>query len=163
MFARSLTADCVLNPATIPFEKRVFMGLFSFDDQKVQNYINNALAANLFRKSFEARLLGAFNELYAQRGREDPNDENLELAAAEHYMFARYEVYSGEMPATVMRAATVGYDAMKTVGLFPGTFAIRKAIGHSWTRPSTDIIRWGLKGCQDGEMNRQIRPEGTEP
>jgi hypothetical protein len=139
------------------------MGLFSFDDQKVQMYVNKALAENVHQKSYEHRLLGAFGSLYAQRGREDPNDENLELAAAEHYMYARYQVYSGETQATVMEMLTVGYDAMKVLSYLPLFYLFRRFIvKHSWTRPSTDIIRWGLKGCQDGEANRRIIPEGAE-
>lgn len=138
------------------------MGFLSFDDQKVQTYINNALAANSHQKSFEERLLGAFTDLYKQRGREDPNDDNLELAAAEHYMYARYQVYSGESQADVMKAVVVGYDAMKLLASLPLIYAVRKfVVRHSWTRPSTDIIRWGLRGCQDGEANRRIIPEGA--
>ncbi len=139
------------------------MGVLSFDDQKVQTYINKALAANSHRKSFGERLLGAFGDLYAQRGREDPNDDNLELAAAEHYMYARYQVYSGETQATVMQAVTIGYDAMKLLACLPLFYVIRKfVVQHSWARPSTDIIRWGLRGCQDGEVDRRIIPEGSE-
>ncbi len=139
------------------------MGVLSFDDQKVKTYLSKAQAANSHQKSFEDQLLGAFGDLYAQRGREDPNDENLELAAAEHYMYARYQVYSGETQVAVMQAITVGYDAMKVIASLPLFYVIRKFIArHSWTRPSTDIIRWGIRGCQDGESNRRIRPEGTE-
>lgn len=78
-------------------------------------------------------------------------------------MYARYQVYSGETQATVMQAITIGYDAMKLLASIPLFYVIRKlVVGHSWTQPSTDIIRWGIRGCQDGEANRQIIPQGSE-
>jgi hypothetical protein len=127
---------------------------WSMDDHKVQNYINGAIAAWTDTSPLSKRLEMAWSQLYQQREKKDPDGDDRELAAAEHYMYARWQVASGETQEDVMEALTLGYDAAKLLGYIPLVFAIRKIAGHSWSRPSTDSIRWGMKGCSDGAKDK---------
>jgi hypothetical protein len=53
-----------------------------------------------------------------------------------------------------MGALTLGYDPAKLIGYHPVVLIIRKAAGHSWSRPSTDSLRWGMRGCADGSADK---------
>ncbi len=129
-----------------------------FDDKKVQAHIDRVMAENA--QYLSNQLNYAYMSLRHQRETDDPNDNDRELAAAEHYMYARWQVASGESSQTMMQTLTLGYDPFKLVGYVPVVFAIRYVAGHTWTRPSTDSIRWGLKGCKDGERDRhRILPD----
>ena len=123
---------------------------WSLDDAKTQRYINEAMADSASFSPIENQLSQAWSYLFQKRERNDPKGDDRELAAAEHYMYARWQVCSGKTWADVMRIWALGYDAAKLAGYIPVVFAIRKAVGHSWSRPSTDSIRWGLRGANDG-------------
>ena len=136
------------------------MGWWYFDDQKVRDYIDDAMKKNVVFQPIDNQLGYAWNYLYNLRGRIDPDDDNRELAAAEHYMYARWQVCSGKTNETVMRILTLGYDPVKVLGNHPILFVIRKVAGHSWSRPSTDSLRWGFRGCNDGAADaRRITPD----
>lgn len=133
---------------------------WSFDDKKVQTYIDKAMAENRIYKPIDTQLSQAWAWLYALRDKTDPDGDDRELAAAEHYMYARWQVCSGKTSEAVMRVLTVGYDPAKLLGYLPGILIIRKIAGHSWSRPSTDSLRWGWRGCNDGRADsRRITPD----
>jgi|HubBroStandDraft_6_1064221.scaffolds.fasta_scaffold330105_2 hypothetical protein len=133
---------------------------WSFDDNKVQRYINQAMAQNASYKPIDRQLEAAWSTLYAKRGKDDPDDDDRELAAAEHYMYARWQVCSGKTSAEMMRLLVLGYDPVKLIGYHPIPLIIRKLAGHSWSRPSTDSMRWGFKGVNDGVADTQrITPD----
>ncbi|MFN8176804.1 MAG: hypothetical protein U0167_02700 [bacterium] len=127
---------------------------WSFDDKKTQGYIDKAMAANSSYKPIASQLEMAWAWLYQKREKEDPDGDDRELAAAEHYMYARWQVASGKTSTVVMGALTLGYDPAKLIGYIPLVFVIRKAAGHSWSRPSTDSLRWGMSGCADGSRDK---------
>jgi hypothetical protein len=130
----------------------------SFNDQKVQAYIDRVMAANA--QYLNNQLNYAYMEIRHQRETEDPKDDNRELAAAEHYMYARWQVASGESSQKMMQICALGYDPVKILGYVPVVLAVRKVVGYTYSRPSTDSIRWGLKGCKDGEMDKhRITPD----
>jgi hypothetical protein len=142
------------------------MGWWSFDDKKVKAYIDDALAQKRAYWPRAKQNQEAWLALYALRQQTDPNDDNRELAAAEHYMYARYQVSSGETDEYVMKALTVGWDYGKAlVDTNPPILIMRKISGISWTRPSTDSIRWGWRGCHDGAIDKQLdqSPRGPMP
>ena len=59
-----------------------------------------------------------------------------------------------------MRLYVLGYDPVKLPFYHPIPLIIRKLAGHSWSRPSTDSMRWGFKGINDGEADTQrITPD----
>jgi len=127
---------------------------WSFDDAKTQGYIDKAMSENSSYKPLSNQLQMAWGWLYQKRDKEDPKGDDRELAAAEHYMYARWQVCSGETNVAVMTFLTLGYDPAKLVGYLPTIFIIRKLAGHSWSRPSTDSLKWGMKGTVDGQRDR---------
>ena len=135
------------------------MGWWSFDDQKTQGYIDGAMKKNA-QYALDTQLFSAWSDLLNLRAKTDPDDDDRELAAAEHYAYARWQVGTGKTSEEVMKILTLGYDPAKILGNHPIVWAIRKAVGHTWTRPSTDSIRWGLRGCNDGAKDwHRITPD----
>jgi hypothetical protein len=127
---------------------------WTFYDSKVQAYIDKAMAKWSSYKPIDKQLNMAWSSLYQQRETNDPDGDDRELSAAEHYMYARWQVASGQTSEAVMKFLTVGYDPAKLAGYIPVVLAIRKIAGHSWSRPSTDSIRWGMRGCNDGVADK---------
>jgi hypothetical protein len=101
----------------------------SFDDKKVQAYIDHVMEANA--QYLNNQLSYAYMEIRHQRETEDPKDDDRELAAAEHYMYARWQVASGESSQKMMQICTLGYDPIKILGYVPVVLALRKAVGYS--------------------------------
>jgi hypothetical protein len=127
------------------------MGWWRFDDKKVQQYIDYYLKTNA--QYMQNKMMYAANKARYDRHEQDPDDENRELAAAEHYLYARWQVGSGESSLAEMRIATVLYDTAKILGYSAYAYLPRKIIGYSYSRPSIDAVRWGLKGCSDGAQD----------
>jgi len=84
------------------------------------------------------------------------NSVDESLAAAEHYLFARFMVSSGTCSSTQMDVMTVGYDGVKY--LAQTTDTTEKMMRHNPANPtsrvSADSVSWGLKGSEDGEADR---------
>ena len=139
------------------------MGIFdwlAFDDSKVQAYINKAMAETSNYKPIDNQLSMAWSNLYMRREKDDPDGNDRELAAAEHYMYARWQVCTGKSSEWLMKAWTVGYDPFKLLGYVPAVLVVRKLAGHSWSRPSTDSIKWGRRGCDAGVRDKKaITPD----
>ena len=130
------------------------MRLFSFDNNKVQAYIDKAMTSNNTYKPIGNQLEMAWSEIYMKRENEDPNSNDDELAAAEHYLYARWQVCTGKTWEWVMVTRTFGYDVAKLLGYVPVVLLIRKIAGHSWAWPSTKSISWGLDGCNHGAQDK---------
>src|SRR5262245_60295540 len=122
---------------------------WSFDDRKCQAYIDAAMAENAAYQPIDRQANYAFHTLKNRRATTDPEDNDRELAAAEHYLFARAKVGNGELSEEVVKVAVVGYDPLKVLGYVPIVWIPRKLAGNSWSRPSFDSIKWGLRGCHD--------------
>lgn len=92
----------------------------------------------------------------------DSADESL--AAAEHYLFARHMVSNGVASKTQMQLMVMGYDGVKA--LAQTNRWTEMAMRHNKSRPtstvSTDSVNWGLKGCDDGEDDRQRHAPDTD-
>ena len=135
------------------------MGWWFFDDKKTQGYIDDALKKNA-QYPIDTQLFSAWSYLYNLRGKIDPTDDNRELAAAEHYMYARWQVGTGNSSEAVMLILTMGYDPIKILGYIPAVWIARRLKGHTWSRPSTDSLRWGMRGCNDGAKDwHRITPD----
>lgn len=126
------------------------------DNAKVQGYIDESFTQQNRIFNGVGRLAQAHAWLYQKRQTEDPNDDNDELAAAEHYMWARWKVASGEIGVLAMQLLVLGYDPVKLLGYLPPVFIGRKIAGHSWSWPSFDSIRWGNGGIADGRRDKEI-------
>ena len=113
------------------------------DDTKVQKYIDDALAAA------GGDLQKAWQKL--DDAREDRNhpencfDQNL--AAADHYMFARHLEVDTPFPYLVIEGAIYLYGLSKMIG---GSFA---AGGCPPSPTSGDQVRWALRGLSDGQLD----------
>jgi hypothetical protein len=107
------------------------------DDTAVRRYIDDALAANGYNVE------QAFRDLQYQRNlRENCGNENL--AAAEHYMFARHLVEDTWMPAAAVTALILGYSLSKLIGAAP-------SVGDCPTTPTSGFqVAWALNGVADG-------------
>ena len=126
------------------------------DDDKVTGYINQSfdVTSHLFGIS---KLNSAWSWLYGKRGTDDPDNDDDELAAAEHYMYAPWQVASGGTNEHIMRLLTLGYDPGKLLGYLPPIWLARKLAGQSWARPSFGSIAWGMQGCHDGVKDKVLQ------
>ena len=118
----------------------------AINNATVQRIINDELA----RYGSEPGCCGAVNRAFRelQRRRRLPGgsvDENL--AAAEHYMFARWMVCEGTVSVTQMRAMVVGYDTLKILGFG----RLMQTTSNPTAPGSTAAMQWGLNGVNDGD------------
>lgn len=122
------------------------------DDDAVQAYIDKALEQN------SNDVDGASLSLMARRNKlEDCGDENL--AAAEHYMFARYLVGELYVPAGWVAELVAGYALFKIGNYWQYAF-INWILGACQATPvSAFQVKWGLKGVLAGkaDKNRKSR------
>ena len=92
------------------------------------------------------------------------NSLDLDYAAAEHYMFARYLVASGGVNATQMRVLTTGYDAKKFWDDLWGDKNKLAVTDNPVSPPNWEVMEWGLKGATDGDLDYQrFRPSQVPP
>ena len=75
---------------------------------------------------------------------------DMDLAAAEHYLFAPFMVCRGVVGPTQMRALIVGYDIKKWIDRARGKPNATAVTSNPVTPPDGAVVRWGLKGVTDG-------------
>jgi hypothetical protein len=130
------------------------------DDTIVKDIIKGALWAET-KGSEHERCENAVVRLKARRDREDPTKPaDVNLAAAEHYMFARY-MSSGYMPGAAMNFASVVYFGIKALG---GTY---KSGGGPVSETSPADLNWAFLGAHDGawstmEFDKEIPTTNTK-
>ncbi|TXL78863.1 hypothetical protein FHP25_07685 [Vineibacter terrae] len=129
------------------------------NDSEVRAHIRRALAAQAAEDDVLRRLTRAFRLLQAERHDPDAaSDENL--AAAEHYMFARQAVAGNAVSLTQMLLLAAGHDttrcALQRIGYCPDT-------ANDSTPASQDSIGWAVAGAMVGETDRQIYLPGSTP
>ena len=119
------------------------------DDKKVQEWINKALAQAPKGASEAMRADLGHAWLYQQR-QSHPNTE-VNLAAAEHYMYNRAQVAKGGTTSAVVQGAmTAGYDVVKGTAQL---FGVGKWLSTDDREPSPASVEstaWGMKGIGDG-------------
>ncbi len=129
-------------------------------DTHVQSFIDDAMKKAQTNWPKNTSIINvtnsAWDDLLKQR---KAHDQDEELAAAEHYMYARYMVgKGGESSYFGMMAFVAGYDGVKM--LLQGLGAVTGAGDHMLNVLSTDgtkptsasvlSVRWGRYGCSDG-------------
>jgi hypothetical protein len=63
-----------------------------------------------------------------------------------------------------MYVNNVGYDLVKNeVFRVPGVRTGLKLLGHSWSSPSWDSMKWSNRGVQDGEADRNKPGHQDDP
>jgi hypothetical protein len=111
------------------------------DDAHVQELIDESLALYDGLKDIEQKLDMAWSYLYGQR---ETHCCDYDLAAAEHYMWARKEVAAG-WPAWWMVLQVLGYELFK--GVVPQAGECPKV------QRNGDVVDWGIKGAGDGNLD----------
>lgn len=109
-------------------------------DSTVQGYINAALSKAKPDAGDSSNLKNAWLDLTGQR---EDHCCDANLAAAEHYLYARYRVADGWEPYAYMVAMILNYDTW-------GKYVMPKTGDCPITRPSGGLISWGLSGATDG-------------
>jgi hypothetical protein len=126
------------------------------DDAVVKQTIRDALAhACGPGVSCCDRVKWAFRPLQAQR-QQPGNSLDLNLAAAEHYMFARWMVCTGRVGPFQMRLLVRGYDMKKRWDRMLGDPDREAVTANPVSPPDEDVRAWGLRGVTDGETDPQI-------
>lgn len=96
-----------------------------------------------------------------RNGGGDSLDESL--AAAEHYLFARYMVSNAITSGAQMRLLVLGYDGVKAVA--QTNSYTEMAMRHNKDRPTSPVsaasVAWGLKGVDDGAADREKHAAGS--
>jgi hypothetical protein len=134
------------------------------DDTKIQVDIDDAFRRFLPIRDVVERNLRAFAYLRARRRRGDdalarqlgitaPDDPaaplDVNLADAEHYMYARFLASKTGDPS--IKALVTGYQLKKYLdSLFRTEQKMRTDSRYPVLPPSTSAIAWGLKGADEG-------------
>jgi len=132
----------------------------SVDDDRVQKIINEAIA----KASGEGpdQIEEAWHALKAKRDvapgpGETPASLDLELAAAENYMFARYAVGSGSVGRWQMGQLAMLYYTSKLLGIDTRTSS------NPQSPHDMGVANWGLKGANHGEADRKRYNPNVSP
>ena len=97
------------------------------------------------------QVCAAWKELYDIRNFTSHPYGKVEVAIAEHYLYARCKVCSVEYSKFQMDLMVKGYDAAKRFGF---SKYVKSNPDNPTTSPTPEALRWGLKGVEDGEKDR---------
>ena len=87
-----------------------------------------------------------------------PNSLDLEVAAAENYMYARACVCEGFVNRFQMNVIALGYYGTKRVGVLMPTS------GNPQSEPDAGVLGWGGVGSEEGEADRdRCNPNANPP
>ncbi|HKV00130.1 MAG TPA: hypothetical protein VJR58_32835 [Vineibacter sp.] len=127
-----------------------------------QGHVDRALGRYLSEPDFLARLHKAFRMLQSER-RMPGASADEDLAAAEHYLFARQAVATNACNQGQMRALVIGYGSLKFTLQRVGLGKLMQTTDNPTSRASRDSIEWGLMGVRDGEIDRLKYLPGSTP
>jgi hypothetical protein len=119
------------------------------NDRHVRSLIAHAMANPGNGDACCGRVEVAFRDLQSAR-RVPGASLDLDLAAAEHYLFAFFMVCTGTVSPLQMRALVVGYDAKKWIDRARGKPNAIATTGNPVSPLNKDVVRWGLTGVSDG-------------
>jgi len=119
------------------------------NDSNVRNLIHRAMSNAVTGGGCCGQVEVAFRSLQTTR-RLPGRSLDLDLAAAEHYLFARFMVCTGTVSGTQMRILVVGYDAKKWIDRARGKPDSEATTGNPVSPPDSDVVRWGLTGVNEG-------------
>lgn len=133
------------------------------DDKKVLSWIDHYEGRFMSAPDPIAKARLAFRAIKEFRNAGgDSADESL--AAAEHYLFAKYMVSNAVASQRQMEIMVLGYDGIKAV--MQTTDTTEKMMRHNPDRPTSQVsgasVAWGLKGCEDGEKLRLASNAGAK-
>lgn len=135
----------------------------SVNDATVQSLINAAmLNPGDPGDTCCGRVGNAFRDLQRQR-RAPGGSLDLNLAAAEHYLFSRWMVCTGTVSAMQMRVLVVAYDAKKWIDRATGNPNATATTANPVSPPDSDVVRWGLRGVSDGNADKAQCNASADP
>lgn len=135
----------------------------STNDNRVSEFVNNAMAAGRANADACCGQIGAaFRALQAMR-QQPGKSLDLDLAAAEHYMFTRFMVCTGTVSKTQMKALVVGYDVKKVLDRARGNPDAEQVTANPVSPPDWDVVLWGLSGADDGKDDHDRCNAGVSP
>jgi hypothetical protein len=85
------------------------------------------------------------------------NSLDLDVAAAENYMFARWSVCTGYVNRFQMNVIAMGYYGSKVIGVRMPTS------GNPQSPHDVGVLGWGGVGSEEGEADRQRCNPGANP
>ena len=132
------------------------------NDANVQAIISRAMANAGNADACCGRVEVAFRTLQAER-RVPGRSLDLDLAAAEHFLFSQFMVCTGTVSPTQMRALVVGYDVKKWIDRARGDPNSTATTSNPVSPPDTGVVRWGLRGVSDGASDHDRCNAGVEP
>ena len=130
------------------------------DEAEVRRIVTSTLAKHSSGGSSD-QVCAAWKELYDTRNFASHPYGKVEVAIAEHYLYARCKVCSGEYSKAQMEAMVKGYDAAKRIGF---SKLLKSNPDNPTTPPTEEAVQWGLKGAEEGERDRiACNPKATPP
>jgi hypothetical protein len=135
--------------------------------EKVNQIINEALANGGAGATCCSAVGAAFR--YLQKLRQEPGKSlDLDLAAAEHYMYARSLVCTGYVSAAQMRVLVIGYDVKKLLDAQAKDPDKQQVTTNPVAPPNIEIVLWGIWGVEVGQgqhdrCNKDISPPVWRP
>jgi hypothetical protein len=162
-FARTVVWNREIEDQGLPDDQvndaREFLGCTRLDDGGVHQTINHALntAGALSTGDPCCGPVGAaWSPILVNQRRVPGASLIANLAAAAHYMLARYHVCAAKAAAWQMKIVIDGYDAKKR-GLIADGDKDLKGVALTGNRPFPPdfaIRNWAYKGADDGEVDR---------
>lgn len=145
---------------------REFLGCTRLDDAGVQRIIDDALARAGIESAGDpdfnsdsccGAVAYAWVKILVVKRRAHPDASLISnLAAAAHYMLARYHVCAAKATQLQMKAIVAAYDVKKRMVIVGGDPELR-SMGLTSSRPFPPdfaIANWAGKGTEDGEADR---------
>jgi hypothetical protein len=148
---------------------REFLGCTRMDDGGVRTIINDALtqAKAAGATGCCGAIHNAWFPILVGKRRAAPNASLISnLAAAAHYMLARYHVCSALAIQWQMKTVIDGYDSKKRVLIGTGDREMKgiAITGNPAFPPDFGIRAWAYKGADDGETDRlKCNSKATRP
>lgn len=127
----------------------------SVNNERVRQIINDAIAHSTNNGD---RCCGAIRQAWAKlkRWRDIPpnngsraNSLDLDVAAAENYLFARTLVCEGLVSRFQMNIMAIAYYTSKVIGVE------MPASGNPQSEPELGVLGWGGIGSEEGEADRR--------
>lgn len=129
-------------------------------DARVQEFIDQAMKNPGLGCCGKVEI--AFRTL--QKLRQQPGRSlDLELAAAEHYLFARSMVCAGYVGPTQMRVLVIGYDLKELLDSATGDPNKEAVTSNPVSPPDIGVLSWGLKGVSDGSDDHDRCNKAASP
>ena len=131
------------------------------DGQVIRIYATAMAEAEAKGLSRIAQIEEAFHIL--QEIRQTPGmSQNLNLAAAEWFAFARFSVATGFVGKSQMIALSYGYYAKKLYDRQFGDPNTEAVTDNPVSEPNEDVARWGMTGAKRGQTDHSAyKPESV--